>query len=487
MKLKEKKRIMPFDFGLFIRLTYKSLFTAKGTHYRLTRKRIIFLLVFYFLFYIPLEIITWICFLLDEIFFPGYRKQEIKDPVFIIGNLRSGTTFIHRLMEKDESYTSLRTWEIVFAPSVIQRKIVWMLADLDRRLGSPLQKQLDMWEKRFVGPIETHKMGLREPEEDEYLFMHIFSSVVGWTFFPMKEELVSYYFYDTQIPHARRQREMAFYKSCLKRHLYAHGGTKHILTKNPSFSAKIDSLSNVFPDARFVVMVRNPVNVVPSTLSYVSFGFHLFNDPLEEYPFRDTILDVIRYYYRYPLERLKRAPQNSYKFVKYDDLIRDPEKTITSVYQKIGFDISPQFSQALKAGAERSRSYRSKHSYSLREMGLTQQKLSTLYQSTFRMFNFDATVDENQELTYEVHDLLFVRESRKARKARKVRERQARKAESRKFRFRFKFRPRLRLKPRSEPKLKTGGALRLRPMFKLRPKRKLRLRKSGTYLSNVNL
>ena len=61
MKLKEKKRIMPFDFGLFIRLTYKSLFTAKGTHYRLTRKRIIFLLVFYFLFY--RLIVFFFCFL----------------------------------------------------------------------------------------------------------------------------------------------------------------------------------------------------------------------------------------------------------------------------------------------------------------------------------------------------------------------------------------------------------------------------------------
>jgi hypothetical protein len=35
---------------------------------------------------------------LDRIAFPGYRQQPIDRPIFIVGNPRSGTTFLHRLL-----------------------------------------------------------------------------------------------------------------------------------------------------------------------------------------------------------------------------------------------------------------------------------------------------------------------------------------------------------------------------------------------------
>ena len=35
---------------------------------------------------------------LDHLFYPRHRKQPIDRPIFIIGNPRSGTTFLHRLL-----------------------------------------------------------------------------------------------------------------------------------------------------------------------------------------------------------------------------------------------------------------------------------------------------------------------------------------------------------------------------------------------------
>ncbi len=114
-----------FDLKAFLHYNYLAWFKAKGTHYRLTPKRILSLSVF-LMIYIPAEIINWICFGLDEIFFPKYRQQEIKTPVFIIGNPRSGTTFTHRLIEKDtETFTAASSWELLFCPSIIQRKLIW--------------------------------------------------------------------------------------------------------------------------------------------------------------------------------------------------------------------------------------------------------------------------------------------------------------------------------------------------------------------------
>jgi hypothetical protein len=43
-----------------------------------------------------------ICMELDKVFFPRYRKTQIKNPVFIVGNARSGTTLFQRLLSADE-------------------------------------------------------------------------------------------------------------------------------------------------------------------------------------------------------------------------------------------------------------------------------------------------------------------------------------------------------------------------------------------------
>ncbi len=114
---------MVYNFRLFWRTTYRSLFASKNTPARLTRKRFVFLLMFYTIWPIG-SLIHWICFFLDDIFFPGHKTQPVEKPLFIIGNLRSGSTFLHRLLSRDsETFTSLTTWDIYLTPSVTQKKL----------------------------------------------------------------------------------------------------------------------------------------------------------------------------------------------------------------------------------------------------------------------------------------------------------------------------------------------------------------------------
>ncbi|MCD6284681.1 MAG: hypothetical protein J7M39_02055, partial [Anaerolineae bacterium] len=68
---------MSYSFRRVLSITYLAFFRAKNTLARLTPKRIAVLLIFYTL-YIAVEIITWLSFGLDEIFFPAYRRQEIR-------------------------------------------------------------------------------------------------------------------------------------------------------------------------------------------------------------------------------------------------------------------------------------------------------------------------------------------------------------------------------------------------------------------------
>ncbi len=52
--------------------------------------------------FFTLYVIKTITLSLDAIFFPGFKNVEIKQPVFIIGHPRSGTTFMHKLFTQTD-------------------------------------------------------------------------------------------------------------------------------------------------------------------------------------------------------------------------------------------------------------------------------------------------------------------------------------------------------------------------------------------------
>ena len=78
-------------FRAFLKLLKLTLLHSKGTHARFTARRFRVMAVFLPILFFG-QLIHWVGFLLDEIFFRGYRKVAINDPVFIVGIPRSGTT-----------------------------------------------------------------------------------------------------------------------------------------------------------------------------------------------------------------------------------------------------------------------------------------------------------------------------------------------------------------------------------------------------------
>src|SRR5208282_309976 len=106
-----------------------------GTDGPLDRDRLIFLLLFYPIWGCIL-LAAWIGFIVDEIFFPAYRKQPVEKPLFIVSNFRSGSTFVQRTLARDEStFTCLRTGEIYLTPSITQRRIFRLLSRADAVCG----------------------------------------------------------------------------------------------------------------------------------------------------------------------------------------------------------------------------------------------------------------------------------------------------------------------------------------------------------------
>jgi omega-hydroxy-beta-dihydromenaquinone-9 sulfotransferase len=385
---------MFYNFRLFWRTTYRSFFASKNTPARLTRKRIIFLLLFYAVWPIG-QLIHWLCFLLDDILFPGHKTQPIEKPLFILGNLRSGSTFLHRLLSRDsETFTSLTTWDIYLTPSVTQKKLTQSVSRLDKKLGGHLHRLLYEFDRRTLGQFKIHRISFFQPEEDENILLHAWDSFWVSFLFPFMDEMPNYQHFDEALSPRHKRRIMKFYRSMLQRHMYATG-KKYFVAKNPAFSPKIETLLEFFPDARIIYLARNPLDMLPSTISWINYARRVFTDPKEKYLYLDEILDFTQHWYRYPLQYLDSHPSPRYLILNYDDLIQRPEHVIRLFYEQFGYPDKPGLDVIVDEAVKETLSFNSDHVYSYVEMGFTRQQIVEIYADIFERFGFDKREHES--------------------------------------------------------------------------------------------
>ena len=76
--------------------------------------------------------INAICFVLDPILFPSLRKTEIREPVFVIGHGRSGTTHLHDLLYQDADRFSCFLMYELFWPSLLPKVLIRRFARFDK-------------------------------------------------------------------------------------------------------------------------------------------------------------------------------------------------------------------------------------------------------------------------------------------------------------------------------------------------------------------
>jgi len=379
---------MHYNFRLFWRTTYRSFFASKNTPARLTRKRIIFLTLFYLVWPIG-SLIHWFCFFLDDIFFPAYKNQPIEKPLFILGNLRSGSTFLHRLLSRDsETFTSLTTWDIYLTPSVTQKKITQFFARIDNKLGGHLHRALHAFDRATLGKIKIHQISFFQPEEDENIHLHIWDGFFVTFLFPFMDEFPNYQHFDEALSPEHKRRIMSFYRSMIQRHMYATG-KKYYVAKNPAFSAKIETLAEFFPEARIIYLARNPLDMLPSTVSWINYARRQFTDPKEKWLYLDEILDMTQHWYHHPLEYLDAHPSPRNLILNYDDLIQRPEAVLRAFYEQFGYPDKPGLEIIVDEAVKETMSFNSDHVYSYEEMGFTREQIIELYPEIFERFGFE--------------------------------------------------------------------------------------------------
>jgi hypothetical protein len=253
-----------------LKLIFNAFSLQKNSLRRPTFKRIlvVFIVLPLLIFYVA---ITHLFLFLDKIFFPKFNLKSTEKAVFIVGVPRSGTSFLLNLVANDKAnFTAFQLWELVLAPSIIQ-KYFWLgIGGFLSKVKFPFQRILSFMDKIFFKKMKgIHDLGLQHFEEDEMVYLYLFQSVYLMFIFPELEDIHQLLYTDNSDNLNKRIKQQIFYKSLIKRHLYVFNkhNDKYFLSKNPIHAIRLESLTTVFPKAKHLLLQRPLEKTIPSTIS----------------------------------------------------------------------------------------------------------------------------------------------------------------------------------------------------------------------------
>jgi hypothetical protein len=355
-----------FDFVLALKLTAQTFSLKKDSLRYPTAKRVLsaFIVLPFFLILI---IINNFFMLLDWIFFPGFRKMKLNKTAFIVGVPRSATTYLFHILAKDtEHFTCCKLWEIILAPSVIQKYIFRAIIKANTFIGRPLYHS-SLWADKilFSKISRLHQFSFSDPEEDEMFLLYAFSSMYLTFFFPGVAALDEHLFFDDEISSTKRKRIMLFYKRCVQRHAYVFDRKerKVYLSKNPCFISKVVTIAETFPEAKLIYMLRSPLKTIPSTISLNANIYAVFNGTINKNPLSEKTTAVIIRWYNSMDIILKKYWNNRSLIVPFKNITSQPEITVHKIYRFLNLIPCAAMQSLLKTEQQIAANYKSNHQY----------------------------------------------------------------------------------------------------------------------------
>ncbi len=375
--------------GFYFPLLMTGWRRSDGTHRRGSGLRRCLLLALFWPIFILLQGINAICLLLDNWLFPRYRQVTIKEPVFIVGMPRSGTSFLHQMLALDaQRFTTTALWELIFAPSIIQRHCWRGLGRLDALLGRPFGRLLFGAERLLLSWLDdVHKTGLQSPEEDFLGLLPAGGCFLLVLLFP-QPQLWRLAYFDRDLTESEQARILRFYRGLVQRHLFCHGQDKTYLSKNPSFSPMVKGLARTFPDARFIACFRNPTDAVPSQVSAMVNAALLIDPHADPSYWRDHLTALLQFYCRHLLETLPHISASQQIIVTMEQLSQAPLVTVEQIYHRLRLPLADCYREALIQQEDKARRYQSGHDYSLDGLAISRERLGQSFDFIYRRFGY---------------------------------------------------------------------------------------------------
>lgn len=334
---------------------------------------------------------------IDDILFPNYKSVEVNSPLFVVGPPRSGTTLLHRLIALDQDqFTTFPLWEILFAPAIWQKKIWLGLNRIDSFFGHPIHHSTTAVMNFCCRSLNgVHPTSLDAPEEDYLLLLPQRTCFLLVLVFPHCDSLWQIANLDHDVSPSQRARLMQQYRRLVQRHLYVRGSHRFYLSKNPTFTGWVNSLSEEFPNARFAILLRKPQETLPSQLSSIRGAMSLAGHDVTSPEIVQRFTNLFLKYYSSCELYSREFKQKQAMLIPYCELKQEPAESIQNLLSTLGYSLHSEFLKALQVSACQSRDYRSKHQYSLAEFHLTEQQIETQF------FFFDGMPEQVEQLAHQ--------------------------------------------------------------------------------------
>jgi hypothetical protein len=259
-----------------------------------------------------------------------YKKiKEItidKPPIFIIGHWRTGTTYLHNLLSQDNQFGYPTTFQTI-VPGLF--------------IGSEkLIKPIVVSSLPSKRPQDDVDLDADFPSEEEYAIGNLspYSFYHGWCFPKNMEFYNKFVCLEDVSSNIIEDWKMIYLNFLKKLTLYLNG--KQLILKNPPNTARIKLLIEMFPDAKFIHIYRNPYHVFLSMKRNIEKEMTLYalQTPPKWVTFEKAMVYLYNRMYEKYFEERKLIKKGNLIEIKYEDFIKNPIYEIERIYNDIGLN-----------------------------------------------------------------------------------------------------------------------------------------------------
>jgi omega-hydroxy-beta-dihydromenaquinone-9 sulfotransferase len=194
---------------------------------------------------------------LDNVFFPSLRTTKADRPIVLVGNPRTGTTFLQRYLADHGYGAGMQIWRMLYPSLTLQVFIKPILPLLE--IVSPAKYHSTPAHHTSLTSVETDDVGVLFRYFDGFFLYGFFMSFA-------EEELKEQF-----DPNARgtNPRDFAWLDELWRRSLVGQDAERQI-AKLFSLGPRTPEFLEAYPNAHILYMARDPVAILPSAMSLVS-------------------------------------------------------------------------------------------------------------------------------------------------------------------------------------------------------------------------
>ena len=270
-----------------------------------------------------------------KIYAEKIKNHQLPDnPIIIIGHWRTGSTFLHQLLSLDENLVTSNVFQGSIPDSFLT----------SRKSYEPIMGRA----LKGTRPMDQVKLSMDEPLEDEYALIRLCSySPLERLIFPKSDT----YFLDEYpgfLP--KDEKKLEEWKEALI-HFYKKltlENNKVILIKNPFHSFRIKVLNEIFPNARFIHIVRHPHKVVPSTIRMwdIVGQQNAMNGKWKKPTVKNTSVLYSKMLKQIDAD-IKELPKERYVELKFEEMEKNPIEELKNIYSHLNVQFTEQFEKQL--------------------------------------------------------------------------------------------------------------------------------------------